>query len=158
MVAAICLATGAHWGEAQGLTPERLRNLLVTFVNTKGKRARSVPIASELESRIHQHFKQHGPFSNCLNSFDKTLAVSGLKLPAGQSSHVLRHTFASRFVMIGGNILTLQKILGHTSLAMTMRYAHLAPDHLQDAVKLGPAGDYGRFLSIITSKPNLSMK
>ncbi|MDT4890927.1 hypothetical protein FQZ97_1279350 [compost metagenome] len=41
-------------------------------------------------------------------------------------------------MMNGGNILTLQKILGHTSLAMTMRYAHLSPDHLQDAVKLGP--------------------
>jgi len=40
--------------------------------------------------------------------------------------------------MNGGNILTLQKILGHTSLAMTMRYAHLSPDHLQDAVRLGP--------------------
>ncbi|PTU72793.1 phage integrase [Pseudomonas mangrovi] len=146
MVAAICLATGARWGEAQGLSPERVRNQLVTFVNTKGKRARSVPIAPELESRIQQHFKQHGPFSNCLNSFDKTLAVSGLKLPAGQSSHVLRHTFASRFVMNGGNILTLQKILGHTSLAMTMRYAHLSPDHLQDALRLGPISDIRGFV------------
>jgi hypothetical protein len=33
---------------------------------------------------------------------------------------------------------------------MTMRYAHLAPEHLQDAVKLGPAGDHQRFLGIIT--------
>lgn len=150
MVAAICLATGARWGEAQALTPDRIRNQLVTFVNTKGKRTRSIPIALELEVRIQRHFKQHGPFSNCLNSFDKTLGASGLPVPAGQSSHVLRHTFASRFVMNGGNILTLQKILGHTSLIMTMRYAHLAPDHLQDAVKLGPAGDPQRFLQIIT--------
>lgn len=139
MVAAICLATGARWGEAQALTPDRVRNQLVTFVNTKGKRSRSIPIAQELEVRIHQHLKQHGTFSNCINSFDKTLAASGLQVPAGQSSHVLRHTFASRFVMNGGNILTLQKILGHTSLAMTMRYAHLAPDHLQEAIRLGPS-------------------
>jgi integrase len=43
--------------------------------------------------------------------------------------------------MRGGNILTLQKILGHTSLAMTMRYAHLSPDHLQDALTLNPLFD-----------------
>ncbi len=73
-----------------------------------------------------------------------------MPVPVGQSSHVLRHTFASRFVMNGGNILTLQRILGHTTLAMTMRYTHLAPDHLQDAVKLGPVADYQHFLAIIT--------
>lgn len=48
--------------------------------------------------------------------------------------------------MKGGNILTLQKILGHTSLAMAMRYAHLAPDHLQDAVRLGPISDFRHFI------------
>lgn len=45
---------------------------------------------------------------------------------------------SSHFIQNGGDILTLQKILGHSSLAMTMRYAHLAPNHLQDAVRLGP--------------------
>lgn len=40
-------------------------------------------------------------------------------------------TFASHFMMNGGNILTRQKILGHSSLTLTMRYAHLAPDFLQ---------------------------
>jgi integrase len=44
--------------------------------------------------------------------------------------HQLRHTFASHFVMNGGNILALQKILGHSDLKMTMIYAHLAPDFL----------------------------
>lgn len=145
MVAAICLATGARWGEAQALTPDKARNQLVTFVNTKGKRVRSIPIALELEQQISRHFKQHGLFSNCLNSFDKDLAESRLPVPDGQSSHVLRHTFDSRFVMNGGNILTLQKILGQTILAMTMRYTHLAPDHLQDAVKLGPVSDFRQF-------------
>lgn len=145
MVAAICLATGARWGEAQALAPERVRSGLVTFVNTKGKRVRSIPVDPVLEQRISEHFKRHGQFSNCLNSFDKTLTASGITLPAGQSSHVLRHTFASRFVMNGGNILTLQKILGHASLAMTMRYAHLAPDHLRDAVAFGPVRDFRQF-------------
>ena len=44
--------------------------------------------------------------------------------------HLLRHTFASHFIMSGGNILTLQKILGHSDLKMTLVYAHLAPDFL----------------------------
>jgi integrase len=44
--------------------------------------------------------------------------------------HDLRHTFASHFMMNGGNIYDLQKILGRTSLEMTQRYAHLAPEHL----------------------------
>jgi len=38
----------------------------------------------------------------------------------------------------GGNILTRQKIVGHSSLAMTMRYAHFAPEHLAEAVRLSP--------------------
>lgn len=114
MIATICLATGSRRGEAQALTPDKVRNQLVTFVNTKGKRIRSISMAQKLEEQIHRHFKQHGLFSKCLNNFDKALAKSRLPVPAGQSSHVLRHTFASHFVINGGNILTLQKILGHT--------------------------------------------
>ncbi len=49
--------------------------------------------------------------------------------------HALRHTFASHFVMKGGNILTLQKILGHSDIKMTLRYAHLAPDFLGDEME-----------------------
>ncbi len=64
------------------------------------------------------------------------------QLPAGQASHVLRHTFASHFVQGGGNILILQKILGHSSLAMTMRYSHLAPEHLADALRLNPLASF----------------
>ncbi|MCW6283555.1 tyrosine-type recombinase/integrase, partial [Klebsiella pneumoniae] len=60
------------------------------------------------------------------------------ELPAGQLTHVLRHTIASHFMMNGGNILVLQRVLGHTDIKMTMRYAHFAPDHLEDAVKLNP--------------------
>jgi site-specific recombinase XerD len=38
----------------------------------------------------------------------------------------------------GGNILTLQRILGHADLKMTMRYAQLAPEHLEEARRLNP--------------------
>ena len=44
--------------------------------------------------------------------------------------HALRHTFASQFVMNGGSLVALQKILGHSTVEMTMIYAHLAPDFL----------------------------
>jgi site-specific recombinase XerD len=53
-------------------------------------------------------------------------------------THVLRHAFASHFMMNGGNILTLQRILGHANVTMTMRYWHLSPEHLQEAKNLNP--------------------
>jgi site-specific recombinase XerD len=49
--------------------------------------------------------------------------------------HDLRHTFASRLVMAGVDIRTVQELLGHKSITMTMRYAHLAPSHLRAAVE-----------------------
>jgi integrase len=54
--------------------------------------------------------------------------------------HDLRHTFASRLVMKDVNILTVQKLMRHETLSETLRYAHLAPSFLDEAVtKLDPA-------------------
>jgi integrase len=52
------------------------------------------------------------------------------KIPTKICFHNLRHTFASQFVMSGGNLYDLQKVLGHTKAEMTMIYAHLSPEHL----------------------------
>ena len=49
--------------------------------------------------------------------------------------HDLRHTFASHLIMAGVDMRTVQELLGHHSLTMTMRYAHLAPDHRMRAIK-----------------------
>jgi site-specific recombinase XerD len=48
--------------------------------------------------------------------------------------HDLRHTFASHLVMRGVDIRTVAQLLGHRDIKVTMRYAHLAPQHLQSAV------------------------
>ena len=48
--------------------------------------------------------------------------------------HDLRHTFASWLVMNGTPIFEVSKLLRHASIQMTERYAHLAPDHLHNAV------------------------
>ncbi len=138
LVAEICLATGARWSEAQGLRPHLVRNNTVTFVDTKSKRARTVPISAALTARVSAYLESKGRFTVCLRAFRTALKASGIVLPEGQASHVLRHTFASHFMMNGGGILTLSKILGHSSITVTMRYAHLSPSHFMEAVRFNP--------------------
>lgn len=50
--------------------------------------------------------------------------------------HVLRHTFASHLAMRGAPLKVIQELLGHATITMTMRYAHLAPEVSREAVKL----------------------
>lgn len=49
--------------------------------------------------------------------------------------HDLRHTFASQLVMEGVDLPTIQKLMGHANISTTMIYAHLAPDHLKNAIE-----------------------
>ncbi|EGT3624639.1 site-specific integrase [Morganella morganii] len=136
LIVKIALSTGARWSEAEELTGSQVTKNKITFVKTKGKKNRTVPIGDELYTEIPK--KRGRLFTGCYSAFRTAVRRAKIELPAGQLSHVLRHTFASHFMMNGGNILVLQKILGHTDIKMTMRYAHFSPDHLEDAVRLNP--------------------
>lgn len=136
IIVKICLATGARWSEAESLKGAQVKDGKITYINTKGKRNRTIPISDTL---FHEISKKNGLlFTACYSAFRSAINRTGIELPDRQLTHVLRHTFASHFMMNGGNILVLQKILGHTDIKMTMRYAHFAPDHFEDAVKLNP--------------------
>lgn len=142
LITTICLATGARWGEAEQLNMGQVRSGVIQYARTKSGKTRAVPIVSELSENIAKHHAKYGIgeriFSTASAAFRSGIARAGISLPDGQLTHVLRHTFASHFMMRGGNILALQRILGHQSLTMTMRYAHLAPDHLEEAKRLNP--------------------
>ena len=146
-VSCICLATGARWSEAEKLRAEQVEERLITFINTKSGKNRSVPIRPELARAIKT--KDSGRlFNPCYEDFRRGVRRINLSLPDVQLTHVLRHTFASHFMMNGGNILTLQRILGHQGLTMTMRYAHLAPEHLQEAAQLNPLNSIDSLLTV----------
>lgn len=136
----VCLATGARWSEAENLTRSQLSKNKVTFFKTKGKKNRTVPIPQWLYDELEP--LEGRMFHPCYQEFKKALALTDIELAEGQKTHVLRHTFASHFMMNGGNILVLQRILGHSNIRETMRYAHFAPDHLEEAAKLNPLAHF----------------
>ncbi|EFS9642532.1 tyrosine-type recombinase/integrase [Salmonella enterica] len=132
----LSLATGGRWGEIKNLTRSSVIKYKVTFTKTKNGKSRTVPISPALWEEITEG-KSHILFPNAdYYQVRDALIMQFPELPEGQAFHVLRHTFASHFMMGGGNILALQKILGHSTINQTMVYAHFAPDYLQDAVRL----------------------
>jgi len=63
--------------------------------------------------------------------FDAALKLAGID---NYSWHCNQHTFASRLVMAGVDIRTVAELMGHSGIQMTMRYAHLTPQHNRSAV------------------------
>lgn len=139
------LATGARWSEVEQLTFSQVYNKCVRFTKTKSLKSRTVPLSPSLYNYLlSRKGRTLGGrvFANCYDAFSNAVTNSRIVLPDGQLTHVLRHTFASHFVINGGSIFDLQKLLGHSDPRVTMRYAHLAPDHLIDAVRLNPVASF----------------
>lgn len=133
----LCLSTGARWGEATQLRAENLIHGRVTFTKTKNGKHRTVPVADDVMKAVK--IKGSGLlFDVDYRAYRAILKKLKPDLPSGQAVHVLRHTFAAHFMMNGGNILTLQKIMGHSSIQQTMTYAHFAPDYLNEAISCNP--------------------
>ncbi|EAO9416760.1 tyrosine-type recombinase/integrase [Salmonella enterica] len=137
LVALLSLSTGGRWSEVGTLTAAQVMQRRVVFLETKNGKKRVVPISAELEQEITENASA-SLFKVDYENFCRKLRRVKPDLPRGQATHVLRHTFASHFMMNGGNIIALQQILGHATIQQTMAYAHLAPDYLQNAVMLNP--------------------
>ena len=71
-------------------------------------------------------------FDNVKSSWNRLRLMAGLD---DFRFHDLRHTFASKLVMAGVDLYTVKELMGHSTIQMTERYAHLAPEHRASAVE-----------------------
>ena len=76
---------------------------------------------------------------NVTHRFPEWVKAAGLS--GAITLHTLRHSFASRLVMAGVDLLTVQEIGGWKGLTMVRRYAHLAPTHRREAVEALARGE-----------------
>ncbi len=143
----IALHTGMRPSEQYGLTWDRvdLYGRLVTIPRSKNGKARHIPLNSEALAAF-KLLAQRSPngvgpvFVNLMGNklegykhwFDRALADARIE---DFTWYCLRHTFASRLVMAGVDIRTVAELMGHNTIQMTMRYAHLAPEHNLAAVE-----------------------
>jgi site-specific recombinase XerD len=113
----------------------------------KGKKERFVPIGSNsqkvLQRYIFRYRSRHNDSQNdyvFLSTGEKPLTENSLKLMFARlahrsgvkrlHAHLCRHTFATKFLINGGDVFSLQQILGHSTLEMTRHYVNLASNHV----------------------------
>jgi len=141
------LNTGMRKSEILRLEWSRvdLKNRIILLDKTKNGERREIPINDTLFnclSGIIRNIKTDYVFYNPdtlkpYNDIKKGFATALKKSKILDFRfHDLRHTFASSLVMAGADLATIQKLLGHKDIKMTLRYAHLSSVHLQDAVGL----------------------
>jgi integrase/recombinase XerD len=122
-----------------------MENLLVTL-DGKGRKQRIVPFSFSLRKALHRFIADFNlkPESRLFATREgiqvrRMTALRGVKLlcarlgfiPPGRTLHAFRHTFAVNYLRRGGSVFHLQKVLGHSSLEMTRRYANLVTADLQ---------------------------
>jgi integrase len=152
----VALKTGLRIGELLALKWEDVdlkvgrlvvRRTLWTNVEgtPKGGKRREVPLSHQTVAMLKAHRHLMGPYVFC-NEDGKRFTHNALQRLVPQtcrraglakwvSWHDLRHTFASHLVMKGRSLLEVQQLLGHSTIGMTMRYAHLSPDVKRAAVE-----------------------
>lgn len=140
------LQTGLRMSELREITWQHIdiERRLITLPHTKTNRPRSVPITAKLAAELDAVTPKTGPlFRGQQGGFVGDKQWRDLLKPlqdaipkfkdghrgTGTAWHLLRHTFASRYVQAGGDIYRLAKILGHSNVTTTQIYAHLAPAH-----------------------------
>ncbi len=143
----IALNTGMRRGEILSLSWENvnLSKRCIHIEDSKSGKSRNVPMNSlvvETLSVIPQDSEfvffnpmTGKPIKDVKTTFKKTCEKAKIK---ELRFHDLRHTSATKMIEIGVDLVTVSKILGHSSIQMTMRYAHPTPENMQRAVdKLG---------------------
>jgi integrase len=145
----LAMNTGMRKGELLNLRWENvdLINNVVTIKaeNAKSGKARHVPLNNESKQTLvgwqkdtrEQGYVFEGELNKAITDVKK--AWANLLVEAKISAfnfHDLRHHFASKLVMAGVDLNTVRELLGHANLDMTIRYAHLAPEHKAAAVNL----------------------
>lgn len=132
--------TGARVGEALNLRHGDVHNGKATFWVTKSGRSRTVPLTDRAVVALANHrHRAGGPFARVMyqrfryhwNAVKKDM---GLRDDKQFVPHMLRHTCASRLVQAGIDLRRVQTFLGHQTIQMTLRYAHLATDDLDQCV------------------------
>ena len=144
----LLLDTGLRIGELVSLKMDDVNmNEGLLKVMGKGKKERIVPIGSNAQRALQRYLFRHRPkpahsgIENVFLSVHGTpLTENGIKLTfarlAKQSgvhrlhAHLCRHTFATRFLINGGDVFSLQQILGHSTLEMVRHYVNLASSHI----------------------------
>lgn len=113
--------------------------------STKSNRERAVDLSPSAVDALRQQKHLRGPYVFC-DAGGQPWRRGATKDPLWKACdaaglprcgwHILRHTFASHLVMRGAPIKAVQELLGHASLEVTLRYAHLAPETKASAVAL----------------------
>jgi len=152
----ISLNTGIRQGELFGLTWEMVnfdKKLLILSGNiTKSGKSRHIPLNNEAYENLYNWYLQNQNISYELVSNNKYVfssSTNNTKFTSVKKSwanllnlanitefrwHDMRHHFASKLVMAGVDLNTVRELLGHSEISMTLRYAHLAPEHKAEAV------------------------